>query len=81
MGGTYHHGITTSGKMRLGSIRTGQLNYTRDHTFYHGEGVVAPQVKSAVANMKDLTDPDILKRKTPEWNQSVLAPLPVGTAL
>jgi hypothetical protein len=55
-------------------MKTGQLNYTRDHTFYYGENVVAPQVKKAVKSMKELTDPDLLKVKKPEWQPSVLVP-------
>jgi hypothetical protein len=50
------------------------LNYTRDHTFYYGENVIAPKVKTAVASMKALTDPDLLKVKKPEWQASVLVP-------
>jgi hypothetical protein len=69
----YQHGITRAGP-RLGSVKTRQLNYTRDHTFYHGENVIAPQVTQAVKGMKDLTDRDLLGRKKPEWNQSVLVP-------
>jgi hypothetical protein len=69
--GTYHHGITTA-SVPLGSTRLGQLNFTRDHTFYHGPGAVAPEVKSTVARMKDFTDPDRLGRKRAEWDQSVL---------
>lgn len=66
MGQTFHHGISATEK-KLGSIKTGQLNYTRDHTFYYGDNVIAPNVKTAVKTMKDLTDPDLLKVKKPEW--------------
>lgn len=40
-GGNFHHGINR-GTVRLGSVKTGRLNYERDHTFYHGPGVIAP---------------------------------------
>ena len=73
MGQTFHHGISTAEK-KLGSIKSGGLNYTRDHTFYYGDNVVAPQVKQAVKAMKDLTDPDLLKLKKPEWTSTVLVP-------
>jgi hypothetical protein len=73
MNQTYQHGITKSGP-RLGSVKNQRLNYAQDHTFYHGEGVVAPHVKHSVKEMKDLTDKDLLGRKKPEWNQSVLVP-------
>ena len=73
MGQTFHHGISTAEK-KLGSIKAGGLNYTRDHTFYYGDNAIAPQVKLAVRQMKDLTDPDRLKVKKPEWTASVLVP-------
>ena len=73
MGQTFHHGISIAEK-KLGSMKAGGLNYTRDHTFYYGDNVVAPQVKQAVRTMKDLTDPDRLKVKKPEWTASVLVP-------
>jgi|LauGreDrversion4_2_1035121.scaffolds.fasta_scaffold35726_1 hypothetical protein len=47
MGQTFHHGINTESK-KVGSIKTGQINYTRDHTFYHGETILAPNVRDAV---------------------------------
>jgi hypothetical protein len=55
-------------------VNNRQINYARDHTFYHGEGVIAPEVRAAVKEMKGLTDKDFLGRKKPEWNQSVLVP-------
>ena len=54
----------------MGSIKTGQINYTRDHTFYHGETILAPNVRDAVKSMKDLTDKDHLGKKRPEWSLS-----------
>jgi hypothetical protein len=69
----YHHGINR-GTVRLGSVKTGRLNYERDHTYYHGQGVIAPEVKQAVADMKNLTDRDLLGRKRPEWTASVAVP-------
>ena len=69
MGQTFHHGINTESK-KIGSIKTGQINYTRDHTFYHGETILPPNVREAVKSMKDLTDKDLLCRKKPEWIQS-----------
>ena len=76
---TFHHGISTSMPAKLGSIHTGHLNYARDHTFYHnggvqGKSVIAPEVRKAVTAMKDLTNPDLLARKKPYWNTSVLPP-------
>ena len=47
MGHTFHHGISTESK-KVGSIKTGQVNFTRDHTFYHGEAILAPNVRDAV---------------------------------
>ena len=47
MGQTFHHGINTESK-KVGSIKTGQVNFTRDHTFYHGETILAPNVRDAV---------------------------------
>jgi len=41
MGQTFHHGISTAEK-KLGSIKAGGLNYTRDHTFYYGDNAIAP---------------------------------------
>jgi hypothetical protein len=73
MGQTFHHGISTAEK-KLGSIKAGGMNYTRDHTFYYGDNVVVPHVKQAVKAMKDLTDPDLLKLKRPEWTSTVLVP-------
>ena len=58
----------------MGSIKAGGMNYTRDHTFYYGDNVVVPHVKQAVKEMKDLTDPDLLKLKRPEWTSTVLVP-------
>lgn len=63
----YHHGITRAGP-RLGSMKSRQLNFARDHTFYHGEAVVDPRVKSAVRDMRNLTDRDLLGKKKAEWN-------------
>ncbi len=34
MGSTFKHGITKNG-VALGSVKNGQINYTRDHIFYH----------------------------------------------
>lgn len=73
MGETFHHGINTANK-KLGSIKNGQLDYTRDHTFYHAANSIAPEVKQAVRQMKDLTDPDHLGKKKPEWTSTVLVP-------
>ena len=71
--GQYQHGLNKS-RMRMGSLHTGHVNYARDHTFFHGQDIVAPQVTFAAKQMKDLTDRDLLGRKKPEWTQSISVP-------
>lgn len=57
---------------RIGSIRNGQYNYSKDQKYFEGErDHIRQGVSTVVKDVKDAIDKDTLGTKKPAWTQSV----------
>lgn len=58
----------------IGSIRNGQTNYSKEHTFFNKDIHMFPKAQKIRDVVKDEIDRDLLGTKTAKWNSSVSLP-------
>ena len=55
----------------IGSVRTGQVNYAPEHTFFNQTEHMFPKAQMVRTVVRDEIDKDILGTKSAKWNGSV----------
>ena len=62
------------GGKTIGSVRNGQINYSKEHKFFNTDMHTRPKAREIATVVKTETDRDLLGTKPAKWNATVALP-------